>query len=327
MRKTADILQALEAKAVQKKKTVIFPESDDARVLDAVSMMLKKKLCNVVLLQKGNELEERFKSRKDLTIIDTGFGVQYSGDLLKIRKKKNPKITREQADAESTDTLVFSMMLLKKGFADGVVAGSVYTTSEVIRQAISIIGTAKGNKTVSSFFLLSFSKEHKFSERVLAFADAGVIPVPTSEQLSDIAIETAKRFAALTGHKPKVAFLSFSTKGSAYHESLDRILKAKEMTMRRNRRLIVDGELQFDAAFVPAVAERKNKGGAIKGDANVFIFPDLNSGNIAYKIAERLGGAVATGPILQGLAKPVMDLSRGCSAEDIVNMARVITNL
>lgn len=153
-----------------------------------------------------------------------------------------------------------------------------------------------------------------------------MIPVPTAEQLSDIAIHTAKNFKKLTGLKPRVAFLSFSTKGSARHDSLGRIIEALELTKKRNRSLIVDGELQFDAAFIPSVAARKNKGGAVKGDANVFIFPDLNSANIAYKITERIGGAIATGPVLQGLSKPVMDLSRGCSADDIVNMAKVITN-
>jgi phosphate acetyltransferase len=326
MTKHKDILGQLEEKAVRNRKTIIFPESNDPRVIEAAHIILKRKLANVLLLQKENELEDKFKARKDLAIIDTGFGVQYAGELLKIRKKKLPAYVREQAEIESTEPLVFALMLLKKGFADGVIAGSVYTTSDVIRQAISIDGLEKGNETVSSFFLFNFPAKHRFADRVFVFADSGVIPVPTARQLSDIAIQTARNFGKLTGLKPKVAFLSFSTKGSAKHESLDRVFEALKMTRSRNRDLIVDGELQFDAAFVPEVADRKNKGGEIRGDANVFIFPDLNSGNIAYKIVERIGGASATGPILQGLAKPVMDLSRGCNAEDIVNMTRVISN-
>ncbi|MBX7042541.1 MAG: phosphotransacetylase [Ignavibacteria bacterium] len=326
MSSAKDILGKLEEKAVKKRRTIILPESDDIRVIDAVHIILRRRIANVILLQKQNELENRFKARKDLTIIDTGFGVQYANDILRIRRSKDPSYSVAAAESESVEPLVFSMMLLKKGFADGVIAGSVCTTSDVIRQAISIVGIEKGYKTVSSFFLFSFPRDHKLSGRVFAFADAGVIPVPTAEQLSDIAIHTAKNFKKLTGLKPRVAFLSFSTKGSARHDSLKKISDALELTKKRNRSLIVDGELQFDAAFVPSVAARKNKGGAIKGDANVFIFPDLNSANIAYKITERIGGAYATGPILQGLSRPVMDLSRGCSTDDIVNMAKVITN-
>lgn len=326
MSRVRDILVMLEERAQKKRRTVILPESDDVRVREAAQIILKRKIASVILLQKQNELEDRFKARKDLTIIDTGFGVQYASDILKIRRSKDPSYTGAKAESESVEPLVFSMMLLKKGFAHGVIAGSVYTTSQVLKQAISIVGIEKGNKTVSSFFLFNFPKEHRLSGRVFAFADAGVIPVPTAEQLSDIAIHTAKNFKKLTGLKPRVAFLSFSTKGSARHDSLGRIIEALELTKKRNRSLIVDGELQFDAAFIPSVAARKNKGGAVKGDANVFIFPDLNSANIAYKITERIGGAIATGPVLQGLSKPVMDLSRGCSADDIVNMAKVITN-
>lgn len=161
------------------------------------------------------------------------------------------------------------------------------------------------------------------SSRIFAYADCGVIPEPTAAQLSDIAIQTSMNFKKLTGIKPKAAFLSFSTKGSAKHGSIDKVLEAYKMTKKRMPGLVTDGELQFDTAFVPEVAKRKNTTGRIKGDANVMIFPDLNSGNIAYKITERIGGATATGPIVQGLSKPVMDLSRGCNARDIVNMAIV----
>ncbi len=218
-------------------------------------------------------------------------------------------------------------MLLRNNFADGIIAGSVYSTMDVIRNAISIIGLSKNNNIVSSFFLFTFPKNHVYKDKIFAYADCGVVPVPTAEQLSQIAIETSRNFKKLTGLKPRVAFLSFSTKGSAKDDSICKIINAYELTKKKSPGLICDGELQFDSAFIPAVAKRKNPDGKIKGDANVFIFPDLNSGNIAYKITERIGGAFATGPVLQGLAKPVMDLSRGCNANDIINMTKVITNL
>ncbi len=327
MKRQSNIFQHLEERGAKRKRIIVFPESDEKRIIEAVRVILKRRIAHVVLLQKGSELEERFSARKDLTIIDTGFGIQYAGELLKLRKKKNPDYNKSQAESDSIDPLIFSMMLLKNDFANGVIAGSVYTTTEVIRQSISIVGIEKGSKTVSSFFLHSFPKGHIFSSKVFAFADCGVIPSPTAEQLSDIALHTSVNFKKLTGLKPRVAFLSFSTKGSARDESTEKMKEALRITKHRNKSLIADGELQFDAAFVPEVAERKNRNGQIKGDANIFIFPDLNSGNIAYKITERIGGAFATGPILQGLAKPVMDLSRGCNAEDIINMTRVITNL
>jgi len=216
---------------------------------------------------------------------------------------------------------------LKNNFADGIIAGSVYSTTDVLRNALKIIGLAKNNKTVSSFFLFQFPQKHKFHNRKIAYADCGVIPSPSAQQLSDIAIQTSDNFKKLTGIKPKVAFLSFSTKGSAKDSSIEKILEAYNLTKEARPSLQCDGELQFDAAFVADVAKRKNPYGKIKGDANVFIFPDLNSANIAYKITERIGGASATGPIVQGLAKPVMDLSRGCNANDIVNMVNVVSRL
>lgn len=327
MSKYRDIMLTLEKNALKRRKTIIFPESSDERVIMAVREILKRKFACVMLIQRNDEIESMFKPVKDLTLVDAGFGVQYASQLRAIRRRKFPGFTSEQAEKETGDPLVFSLLLLKNGLADGVVAGSVYTTPDVIRNSISIIGLQKGNKTVSSFFLLSFPKDHPHAGRPLAFADSGVIPVPTVEQLADIAIQTSANFRKLTGLKPKVAFLSFSTKGSAKDESTERMVMALALCRKKNPNLIADGELQFDAAFVPSVAERKNREGQVKGDANVFVFPDLNSGNISYKIAERIGGASATGPILQGLQKPVMDLSRGCSAGDIVDMARVISNI
>lgn len=322
-----NLYSELGKKSRRKNKTIIFPESYDNRVIEAVKKILSRKISKVILIQKGPALEKLILPHKNLTIIDAKFGIEYLDDFYKIRTKKNSKYDIKDAESDISDPLIFSCFLLKNNFADGIVAGCVYPTSEVLRNAISIIGFSKNNNTVSSFFLFTFPKRSYHSEKIIAFADCGVIPVPTSEQLSEIAIQTADNFKKLTGLKPKLAFLSFSTKGSSKDISLKKILEAVEITKRKNPKLVTEGELQFDAAFVPEVAMRKNPNGKIKGDANVFIFPDLNSGNIAYKITERIGLATATGPIVQGLAMPVMDLSRGCNSSDIVNMASVVSNL
>lgn len=321
-----NLLKSLSVKSKHLKKNFIFPESSDERIINAAKKILKSKLGMVTLITHDPE-SLNIEPYKNLIIIDTRFSEQFIKEYSTIRNKKNPIPNQEDLLIELSDPLTFGCMLLKNKFADGLIAGAVYSTSDVLRNAIRLIGLQRNNKTVSSFFLFNFPSVHNFKNRVFAYADCGVIPFPTSEQLSDIAINTAKNFNRLTGQKPRVAFLSFSTKGSADHEKLEPIKKAIQLTKRKAKDLVVDGELQFDAAFVPEVAERKNPNGEIQGDANVFIFPDLNAGNIAYKITERIGGAIATGPIIQGLSKPVMDLSRGCNEEDIVNMFIVASNL
>jgi phosphate acetyltransferase len=316
-----DVFKSLEKKAKKNKKTIILPESYDERVIEATHQILKNKLAKIILI--GAEGKHHFKNSKDIAIIDIDFKSQFIEEYAGIRQKKVAGFTNDEASTELTDPLTFACMLLKNKFADGIVAGSVYSTGEVFRNGIRIIGLAKNNKTASAFFLFTFPKGHKLYKRPLAYADSGVMPNPNVEQLSDIALQTAMNFEKLTGIEPRVAFLSFSTKGSAKDETLVKVIDAFNLTKKRAPKLIADGEIQFDAAFVPDVAKRKNPNGIIKGDANVFIFPDLNSGNIAYKITERIGGATATGPIVQGLAKPVMDLSRGCTANDIVNMVTI----
>jgi len=320
------LYSALEKRAGKFLKTIIYPESDDPRVINAVKTILRKKSAKVVLIQKEGAEVIPLKADKNLIVIDQAFSLQFLQEYHSIKIKKKPDYKLSVSEKEIKDPLTFSCLLLKNNFADGIIAGSVYSTSDVLRNAISIIGVSKGNKTVSSFFLFNFPSG-RFRDRVFAYADCGVIPVPDALQLSDIAIQTSSNFRLLTGKKPRVAFISFSTKGSAKDESLDKIFEAYKITKKRVPELICEAELQFDAAFVPEVAMRKNPGGIIKGDAKVFIFPDLNSGNIAYKITERVGGANATGPVIQGLAKPVMDLSRGCSERDIVNMTSVLKNL
>lgn len=314
-----DIFKKLEATAKRKKKTIILPESYDPRVIEAAKVILKKKLAKIILIYTGKNI--RLPEQDGLDIIDLGFSEQFVDEYAAMRRKKDPGFKTDTARVTMTDPLIFACMLLKNNYADAVVAGSVYSTGNVLRSAIQTIGLSKGNKTVSSFFLMNFPKSSRFYGKTLAYGDCGVLPNPTAEQLSDIAIQTSMNFKKLTGIKPRTAFLSFSTKGSARDASTEKVLKALHITRKKMPGLLCDGEMQFDTAFLPEVAKRKDPKGKLRGTANVFIFPDLNAGNIAYKITERIGGAIATGPIVQGLAKPVMDLSRGCSAADIVNMS------
>ena len=313
-----DIFRKLEITAKRKKKTIILPESYDPRVIEAAKVILKKKLAKLILIDTGKSI--KLPENNNLDTIDIGFSAQFAGGYKDLKNKKDKSYTLADAEKALTDPLLFACMLLKNNYADAVVAGSVYSTGNVLRSAIQTIGLSKGNKTVSSFFLMNFPKGNRFYGKVFAYGDCGVLPNPTAEQLSDIAIQTSMNFKKLTGIKPKTAFLSFSTKGSAKDSSTKKVIEAMYLTRKRMPELNCDGEMQFDTAFMPEVAKRKDPKGKLKGDANVFIFPDLNAGNIAYKITERIGGAIATGPIVQGLAKPVMDLSRGCSAADIVNM-------
>ncbi len=307
-----------------KKRTIIFPESYEPRVLEAVKSILKQKICNVILIA-NKDIPLPMPDNNSLTIIDPDFKQQFIGEYISLREKKI-KLTKDAASKELSDPLTFGALLLHKGFADGLIAGSIYPTPSVIRAGLNIIGIKKGFNIISSFFLFTFPKNHIHKDRVFVFADCGVIPEPNDAELAEIAIQTSDSFKKLTGTAPKTVFLSFSTKGSSSYAGLQKVISAYDIARKKRKDIVFDGELQFDAAFDKAVGTRKNHKGKIQGDANVFIFPDLNSGNIGYKIAERIGGANATGPILQGFNKPVMDLSRGCSAEDIVNMTKVICN-
>jgi phosphate acetyltransferase len=240
--------------------------------------------------------------------------------LVEIRKKKGltPEDARKLLTAE--DNLYYAGMMVRMGDAGGCVAGATSTTGNVLRASIQTIGTAAGIKTVSSFFIM-ITKDANFGEDgVIFFADCAVNPNPDSQALAEIAVATAGNCKAFLDVEAKVAMLSFSTKGSASHPDVDKVTKAVEIAKQIAPDLMIDGELQADAALIPSIGEKKAPGSAVAGKANVVIFPDLDSGNIGYKLTERIGGAVAFGPILQGLAKPVNDLSRGCSVDDIVNV-------
>lgn len=319
---TNNILEIINQKAAAQKKTIVLPESHDERVLQAAESIIKKKIASVVTL--GNEDKINADAKKlgvDLTGVKKIDPLksekleEYTKIFYEMRKKKG--ISLEDAKKTIERDLFFGAMMVREGIVDGSVAGSTASTADVLRAGIQCIGMPEGISVVSSFFFMVFP------DKSYTFSDAGVVPDPDAKQLADIAISAADNHAKLTGEKPYVAMLSFSTKGSAKHESIDKVLEALAIAKAKRPDLAIDGELQFDAAIVESVGKRKAPGSEVAGRANVLIFPDLNSGNIGYKIAQRLGGCEAIGPLIQGLKKPYFDLSRGATSEDIVNNAAI----
>ncbi|MCX7797414.1 MAG: phosphate acetyltransferase [Melioribacter sp.] len=317
-----ELLKQIRTRASQRKKTIILPESHDERVLQAAEILTKENIASVITL--GNEESIKNEAKK-LNIGLDGVKIinpeqsdklnDFTNTFYNLRKHKG--ITIEQARETVKRDIFFAGMMLREGMADGSVSGSVATTADVTRAAIYCVGLKEGISILSSFFLMVFP------DKVYTFADCAVNPNPDANQLADIAISTAENHKKLTGEEPYIAMLSFSTKGSAEHEMVDKVRKATEIVKQKRPDLNVDGELQFDAAIVESVGKRKAPGSNVAGRANVLIFPDLNSGNIGYKIAQRLGKAEAIGPINQGLKHPFFDLSRGCSVDDIVNTASI----
>ncbi|MFV1885565.1 MAG: phosphate acetyltransferase [Balneola sp.] len=308
------IIDEIRERAASLQKTIVLPRSSDERVLKAAEFLVREKLCEVVLIKN-----EGIDLKTDLIVLDPSNAPELNKYAISFfEKRKHKGVTEEQAFEIVKDPLFFAASMVAEGDANGCVAGSVSTTGDVLRAAIQTIGLKAGSNVVSSIFLMSFE-----DGRVFSFGDCAVVPYPTEEQLATIAIDSAASHKALTGEEPKVAMLSFATKGSAKHERVDLVEKAFVLAKEKNPLLKIDGSLQFDAAYVDSIGKRKSPGSEVAGSANVFIFPNLDAGNIGYKITERLAGATATGPVIQGLAKPMMDLSRGCSWEDIVNTSCV----
>jgi len=312
-----NLIESCMAAAKTRPARVVFPDAIDERAIRAAQQLARQGWARPVLLANPFELRRVCKQRNiilgDVPVIDPQHSA-WLDDYVAHYCAHRPGTLPEDASAQMRDPLWFGAMMLARGDTDLCIAGNLSATSSVLRAGMRVIGLAPGNKTVSSImFLISPD-----GGRVLGFADCGVVPKPTIEQLADIAIAAADNYQAVTGNVPRVAMLSFSTKGSAKHADVEAVRQATELAQTRRPDLMLDGELQFDAAIAPAVAALKAPDSPLKGDANVFVFPSLEAGNIGYKIAQRLGNYRVMGPMIQGLRLPMHDLSRGCNIDDMV---------
>ncbi|MGM0442749.1 MAG: phosphate acetyltransferase [Fibrobacterota bacterium] len=332
------VLNSLISRAQAADARLVFPEGQDPRVIEAAQMVVSEKVARVTVIGTEEEIQAGVKETGIGTpLFDTvdhhksGRGGEFAQKLREIRAERDagrdPRLLDEVYAKMMQDRLYYANMMTRLGEADGLVAGSIASTPDMLRASFKIIGTAAGIATGSSCFVMDLKEPTPAGDETLLYADCGVNPDPDAQALRDIALSTAKTYRSLMEDTPRIAFLSFSTKGSAQHESLEKIREAAELTAqaaaKSDLEIVCDGELQADAALVPAVAGKKCPDSSLAGRANILIFPDLNAGNIAYKLTQRLAGADAYGPVLQGLARPVNDLSRGCSARDIFGVAAI----
>jgi len=325
-----NLVEKIKEKAKKSLKTVVLPESYDERTLYAAEKIVKEGLAKIVILGDPAkilaETKEKGINLEGVELLDPAKSPkldQYVADFTEMRKKKGMTPEEARKILTAPDYLYYAGMMVRNGDAHGEVAGATGTTGNVLRAAIQTVGPAKGIKTVSSFFIM-VTKNPNFGENgIMLFADCAVNPDPDSQALAEIAIATAGNCKSFLDAEARIALLSFSTKGSASHPDVDKVTKALEIAKELRPDLMIDGELQLDAALISKIGEKKAPGSPVAGKANVLVFPDLGAGNIAYKITERIAGAEAVGPVIQGLAKPVNDLSRGCSIDDIVNVTAI----
>ncbi len=319
-----DLLAEIRQRAARLSKKIVLPEGEDDRMLYAAERLRRENICDVTILDLNNTVKEECEklgvSLEGIEVINPHESddlARYTEEFYRLRKHKN--ITKDEAHETILQPLYFGAMMVHLGTVDASLAGANNTTGDVIRAAIQCIGMAENISTVSSSFLMLIPGR----DEPISYADGAVVPDPDAEQLASIALASADTHYRLTGNEPVVAMLSFSTHGSASHPLVDKVVEATEIVKKKAPHLKVDGELQVDAAIIPAIGAKKAPGSVVAGKANVLIFPDLNAGNIGYKLTQRLAGAEAIGPVVQGLKKPANDLSRGCSVDDIVNVAAI----
>lgn len=321
-------IDGIKQRAKENIKTIILTESEDVRVLKAAEKVKKEEYANIILI--GNEADANKLAKEnnidieEITIIDPEKSEkfeEYANAFYELRKAKG--ITIEKAREILKDNMYFGTMMVKQGDADGLVSGACHSTANTLRPALQILKTAPGTKLVSAFFLMAVP-DCKYGENgIFVFGDSGLVENPTADDLSEIAISSSKSFEQLTGKQAKVAMLSYSTYGSAHSELTEKVVEATKLLREKAPDLICDGELQLDAAIVPEIARSKAPNGTLNGEANTLIFPDLNAGNIGYKLVQRLAKAEAYGPLCQGIARPVNDLSRGCNSDDIAGVVAI----
>ena len=318
-----DFTQEIINKAKEKNCCIVLPEGNDKRVTDAAKKIVSQGIAKIIVLKNGSEKvadEEELKGL-GINVLDYKSSPEFDSYVQKLYElRKHKGVTPEKARTMLNDPLTYGCMMVNEGAADGMVAGACHSTGDTLRPALQIVKTAPGTKTVSSYMLMVVPDCKYGEDGVFVFSDCGLVEFPTADQLADIAVESAKSFEKLTGAEPIVAMLSYSTKGSAKNERLGYVIEAARKVKQKYPNLKCDGELQLDAALDMTVGKLKAKGSPVAGNANVLIFPDLNAGNIGYKLVQRLGKATAFGPVTQGLRKPVNDLSRGCVADDIVGV-------
>jgi len=327
-----ELLDSIKQNAKKYNKRIVLPEGYEERTIKAADIAVDEGLAQIILLGDPAQIESHasklgLKNIEKTTIVDPVSHEkkeQYIDLMVELRRSKG--LTREEASVLIEDPLYLGVLMIKSGDADGEVSGADHATGDVLRPAFQYVKTAPGISVVSGAFIMILPDKSFGENGVIIFADGAVHPDPTDKELAEIAVASAHTAKVLAGIEPKVAILSFSTKGSAKHEMVDKVINATQIAQQMAPEFMIDGELQGDAALVEAIGQKKAPGSKIAGKANVLIFPDLNSGNIAYKLVQRLAHAEAIGPILQGMAAPINDLSRGCSVNDIVSMIAITAN-